>query len=256
MAAFTIRQLGGRAPLARFGRYSTAQGAARALKRQGFGNLADAVDSLGLVRIPPAAALPADIHGFEAEEGGIALAVHLAQNRVLGFFPHPDGRLIAVAAIALAAAQWVAAAVTTAATAAGLTAAAADLAAGIAGAATIAGVTAGEIWAVGEISSLLTPPPKLNTGGSPIDWKADPQAPVPYVVGRTGTSGNIVLEDVAGDKNKYITYATVLSLGPVKSIGGFKANDVLTRFTSDAGEGAGTGQQTTTLAAAVSSGAT
>jgi hypothetical protein len=94
MAAFTARQLGVRAPLSRFGRYSTAAGAQRALKRQGFDTLAEAVDSLGLLRIPPAAALPADLIALDAEDGGVALTVHLAHDRVLGF-AELDGRHVA-----------------------------------------------------------------------------------------------------------------------------------------------------------------
>jgi hypothetical protein len=86
MAAFTLRQLGVRAPLSKFGRYSTALGAIKALKRQGFETLADVVDSLGLVRIPPAAALPADIIALEAEHGEVALTVSLSGQRVLGFY--------------------------------------------------------------------------------------------------------------------------------------------------------------------------
>jgi hypothetical protein len=160
-----------------------------------------------------------------------------------------------MAAVAIAAAQWVATAVFSAiGGSVGL--GVATLGVEAAYAATLVAVTAGEIWAVGEISNLINPPPKIGTGGSPVDWKADPQAPVPYIIGRSGTSGNIVYADVAGDKNKYITYATVLSLGPVKSVGGFKANDVLTQFTSDGGEGAGVGQQTTTLSVGASAGAT
>lgn len=91
LAAHTLRHLGVATPLAKFGRYTTAAGAMRALKRRGFADLAEVMDSLGRVRIPPAAALPADIVALPAEDGFVALTVALGNGRLLGFYSRPDG---------------------------------------------------------------------------------------------------------------------------------------------------------------------
>ncbi len=109
-----------------------------------------------------------------------------------------------------------------------------------------------------EVATVLTAPKVGQTAaGTQIDWQADPTAPVPYLIGRTGTSGSIVLKDVSGDNNKYELVTTVLSCaGPVKSVSGFTANDVAVSFTADGGEGAGAGSPTTSLSQAVPAGAT
>ena len=109
-----------------------------------------------------------------------------------------------------------------------------------------------------EIGSILTAPRIGQTAaGTQVDWQADPTAPVPYLVGRTGTSGTIALQDVSGNNNSYLWTTTVYSgCGPVRSIGGFTANDVAVSFTADGGEGAGAGSPTTSLTQAVAAGAT
>lgn len=94
LAAHALRQLGLPTPLAKFGRYSTAMGAARALKRRGFNDLGEVLDEMGFPRIPPAASLPADIFGLLAEGGGVALAVALSNGRAVGFLDL-DGRAVA-----------------------------------------------------------------------------------------------------------------------------------------------------------------
>lgn len=86
LAAHVLRELGRPAPLSRFGRYSTALGAARALRRRGFADLGAVLDDMGLPRIPPAAALPGDIVGLEGEASPLtALTVALGGRRVIGF---------------------------------------------------------------------------------------------------------------------------------------------------------------------------
>lgn len=72
----------------KIGRYGTAAGAVRAMKKAGFDTLADGVDTV-LSRIPPAAALPGDIIALESEPGcpfGSALTVAVGNGRVIGFF--------------------------------------------------------------------------------------------------------------------------------------------------------------------------
>lgn len=110
-----------------------------------------------------------------------------------------------------------------------------------------------------EIASILTAPKVGQTAaGTQVDWQADPTAPVPYLIGRTGTSGTITLQDVSADTNhKYLWITSTYSCaGPVRSIGAFTANSVAVSFTADGGEGAGAGSPTTTLTQAVAAGAT
>ena len=83
--AFVLRKMGHRPQLGKAGTYSTGIGALRALRRAGHERLADALDALGLKRIPPAAALPADIVMVPGEaplDGALTIAV--GNGRVLG----------------------------------------------------------------------------------------------------------------------------------------------------------------------------
>ncbi len=92
MAAHALKGLGHKPPLARFGFYRSAAGAVRALRRQGFGDLAEVMDSLGLPRVAQAATLPGDVVGFRHPDQpmGVALGVALGNGRVLLFLE--DGR--------------------------------------------------------------------------------------------------------------------------------------------------------------------
>jgi len=75
-------------------------------------------------------------------------------------------------------------------------------------------ITAGISSALGSALS-----PKIGGDfGSQIDFKADPRGPVPYAMGRTGTAGNVVFAQTAGDKNKYLNYATVYSAEQVPEL--------------------------------------
>jgi len=87
LAAFVLRRMGHRPQLGKAGSYSTGAGALRALKRAGFDTLADALDALGLERVPPADARVADIvmvPGEEPLDGALMIAV--GNGRVLGFY--------------------------------------------------------------------------------------------------------------------------------------------------------------------------
>jgi hypothetical protein len=89
LAAFVLRKMGHRPQLAKAGSYRTALGAARALQRAGFEDLAAAVDALGLPRIAPAAAWVADLVLLPAGAPfGGALSVAVGNGRVLGY--HED----------------------------------------------------------------------------------------------------------------------------------------------------------------------
>lgn len=67
--------------------YSSEAGGLRALRKAGFDDLVAAVDSLGLDRIAPLAALPGDIIALptDGEGFGCALAVAVGNGRVIGF---------------------------------------------------------------------------------------------------------------------------------------------------------------------------
>lgn len=89
LAAFCLKSLGYNPRAARFGYYKTENSAAAALRKAGFADMAAVVDSLGLPRIAPAAALPGDIVGFRHADqplGGVGLGVCVRDaRRVLCF---------------------------------------------------------------------------------------------------------------------------------------------------------------------------
>ena len=85
--AFHLEQLGYEAPIGGIS-YSTAAGALRALRKRGFASLPDAVDSIGLQRIAPAAAIVGDIVCAESDDGVGGLGVVLGNGAVLAF--HQD----------------------------------------------------------------------------------------------------------------------------------------------------------------------
>lgn len=93
--------------------------------------------------------------------------------------------------------------------------------------ASIFGLSVATLTAIGTgfslASSLLAPKPKAGSvGGSASDWKADPNAPIPYWIGRTKVGGNIVARaGHGGSTNPYQSVVTVYSgAGP---IGGYEA---------------------------------
>lgn len=91
---------------------------------------------------------------------------------------------------------------------------------------------------VASVGGALAGPPKIgsgDSGGSQIDFKADPNAGIPLVLGRTGTGGVIVHANTSGEvnKNSHLAFCAVLSAGPVQSIESLSANDELVSFTDE-----------------------
>ena len=86
MALFCLKRLGVKVSILKAGSYSSEIGAARALKALGAANIAEAVDALGLPRIPPASALPGDILALPAAAFGGALMIAVGNGRAFGYF--------------------------------------------------------------------------------------------------------------------------------------------------------------------------
>jgi hypothetical protein len=91
------------------------------------------------------------------------------------------------------------------------------------------------------IVDAATPKQKVTSAGQETKWSANPRDGIPYPVGRCATAGNQVFmrSAPANSGNKYRNYVTVYGAGgPMQALEGFYANDVLTPFTADGGEGA------------------
>lgn len=72
--------------------------------------------------------------------------------------------------------------------------------------------------------------PKVGGGGSPTQFKADPQSPIRGVMGRFGTSGTQAHMRVWGKNNLMISYMVILSLGPIQGVEKFTANGLQVNF--------------------------
>ncbi|MBE7220323.1 MAG: hypothetical protein INR64_17775, partial [Caulobacteraceae bacterium] len=87
------------------------------------------------------------------------------------------------------------------------------------------GIAAVELGGLYAFSALTAPKPKINTAGSPQSYKADPQAPIPFVMTRYGVGGNLVYQTTSGGAskaehgaagNEFLTDFIVLSgMGPI-----------------------------------------
>jgi len=105
--------------------------------------------------------------------------------------------------------------------------------------ATIAGISAGTLTMVATglslAAGLTAKKPSGGVGGGQTAFKADPDAGIPYLIGRTGTGGNIVFHQAAdGFKGKTNNdlgdFVTVLSLGPVDEISSYAINKSVVTF--------------------------
>ena len=113
------------------------------------------------------------------------------------------------------------------------------------------GVVSGlQAWALAAGAvGLALDKPKLTSAGSPQQFKADPQAPIPVVVGTYGVGGNIIYQTTSGGSNKhgaagheYLTTCVVLSgLGPIDSIVQTKMNQTVVTFDTGGRQGVNSG---------------
>ncbi len=92
---------------------------------------------------------------------------------------------------------------------------------------------------VALIASLVGGTPKITNPGSVLQFKADPTAGIPYLVGRCATGGNIVARLSSNDpKHTYLHNVVVLSgCGPHEAIESFKLGDPTITFSSGAATG-------------------
>lgn len=91
MARHCLHKLGLKVPFAKGIRYESELGGVRALKKAGFSNLVDAVDSLGLPRIGPASALPADLVALPTDHTLGSLAVCIGPASWLAYAEDFEG---------------------------------------------------------------------------------------------------------------------------------------------------------------------
>lgn len=83
------------------------------------------------------------------------------------------------------------------------------------------------------INALLAPDVAANQG-RPTDWSADPNAPIPFVMGRRALGGQIVYRDTFGPDNRYQGIITVYSgAGPVNAMGDLLLDGEAQTFTGE-----------------------
>ncbi len=90
LSAHSMHKMGRPAKLLTGTRHKTFAGAVRYIRGHGFKDLVELVDAMGMDRIAPAAALPADIIALPSEDGdgfGCSLAIALDNGRVLALNP-------------------------------------------------------------------------------------------------------------------------------------------------------------------------
>lgn len=91
---------------------------------------------------------------------------------------------------------------------------------------------------ISAITQAITKPDVAAAEGRPTEWSADPNAPIPFVMGRRGVSGTIVHRDTYGANNRYLANVTVYSGGgPINAYGDFLVDGVAASFTGEAMNG-------------------
>jgi len=108
LAADLLRRLGYKPNLSQFGGYRSDLTARKALKARGMATVMDWMDSVpGLLRIAPAATLPADLIAFPGVGGWYGLGMVIGNGRVLAFTESAGGSCSVIAAnLELAEAAW------------------------------------------------------------------------------------------------------------------------------------------------------
>lgn len=143
--------------------------------------------------------------------------------------------------VVAAAAVWLAAAIVPGATA---VAGSVIATSAVAAFATTAIATALQVAFYAAVSqALMKPDVAAAADGRATEWAADPNAAIPFVMGRRGLSGIIVHRDTYGANNKYLANVTVYSGGgPVNAFGDFLVDGVAATFTGEAMNGSPAGR--------------
>lgn len=101
-------------------------------------------------------------------------------------------------------------------------------------------MAAASAWSTASLlaSSALTRPPSIgaSAAGTQVEFKADPNAPIPLVLGRTGTGGSIVHATVGqhNTKQTHLAYRVVLSAGPIEGVEKLAVNGEPIAFVNEA----------------------
>jgi hypothetical protein len=105
---------------------------------------------------------------------------------------------------------------------------------GVAGAVATAVIQGTIIVATTAAVSALLAPDVAAAQGHPTEWAADPNAPIPFVMGRRAHGGQIVYRDTFGPDNRYQGVVTVYSgAGPVNAMGDLILDGVAQTFTGE-----------------------
>lgn len=94
MVRHALHKLGRRVGQGKLPHYTTEAGGIKAVRKMGFANLIEVLDSFGLERIPPAAALAGDIVALPSEHPMGALAVAVGNGRLLAYLDGEAGAVI------------------------------------------------------------------------------------------------------------------------------------------------------------------
>lgn len=94
MTAFHLRKLGHKVKLPASGSYGSLKAGLRELKARGFETLAEAMDSMGFERIPPAAAVVGDVLMIPAVDRLGCLMVAMGNGRACGYHEDAKGAVV------------------------------------------------------------------------------------------------------------------------------------------------------------------
>jgi len=94
MVRHALHLLGRRVGQGKLPTYASDLAGMKALRMMGHANLIEAVDAFGLVRIPPLAALPADIVALPSDHPMGALSLAVGNGRLLAYLDGEHGAVV------------------------------------------------------------------------------------------------------------------------------------------------------------------
>jgi hypothetical protein len=93
-----------------------------------------------------------------------------------------------------------------------------------------------ELATVGLVAKLLQPKKRgeLGSTGTQLNFQADTQGGIPFILGRSATGSSLVFQYPSGPKNRFMNFFSVLAGGgPNQAIESFTANKETVNFDSD-----------------------